>query len=218
MDAPDPTPEGRRANVLRLVFGGEEDRLNEFIRVPREDIPPGTGVVVRGSAVTGQRWKDGAPFDADGPGTSDLDVTLVGDKVIGLFTVRRRSRASSKRWRAIPDSRTGGRAAATRSGICRAPLDHVQWRKPQVSRHAFIEIVPAGGAWRIVGVHLSAAPAAWTERRRIGYTFPTWDPHVRLDYLFVPKPCVERVSRCQVFSANDVREASDHFPLIAELR
>jgi len=28
---------------------------------------------------------------------------------------------------------------------------------------------------------------------------------------------MERVSRCQVFSANDVREASDHFPLIAEL-
>ena len=51
----------------------------------------------------------------------------------------------------------------------------------------------------------------------VGHTFPTWDPHVRLDYLFVPKPCMERVSRCQVFSANEVREASDHFPLIAEL-
>jgi hypothetical protein len=37
--------------------------------------------------VTGRRWKDGAPFDADGPGTSDLDLTLVGDAVIGLFTV-----------------------------------------------------------------------------------------------------------------------------------
>ncbi len=43
--------------------------------------------MLRGSAVTGQRWKDGAPFDADGPGTSDLDLTLVGDAVIGLFTV-----------------------------------------------------------------------------------------------------------------------------------
>jgi endonuclease/exonuclease/phosphatase family metal-dependent hydrolase len=51
----------------------------------------------------------------------------------------------------------------------------------------------------------------------VGYTFPTWDPHVRLDYLFVPQACVGRVSRCQVFSANEVIEASDHFPLIAEL-
>ena len=75
----------KRRNVLRLAFGGREDRLEEFCRVIRQDIPDGTGVVLRGSAVTGTRWKDGAPFDADGPGTSDLDLTLVGDEVIGLF-------------------------------------------------------------------------------------------------------------------------------------
>jgi hypothetical protein len=40
---------------------------------------------LRGSAVTGTRWKDGAPFDADGPGTSDLDLTLVGDDAVALF-------------------------------------------------------------------------------------------------------------------------------------
>ena len=46
------------------------------------------GSVLRGSAVTGCRWKDQAPFDADGPGTSDLDLTLVGgDDVIGLYKV-----------------------------------------------------------------------------------------------------------------------------------
>ena len=77
----------RRANVVRLAFDGDEERFKEFLQVLREEIPPGTGVVLRGSAVTGQRWKDGAPFDADGPGTSDLDVTLVGDQAIGLFTV-----------------------------------------------------------------------------------------------------------------------------------
>jgi hypothetical protein len=73
--------------VLRLAFDGDEDKLDEFLRVLRQEIPPGTGVVLRGSAVTGRRWNDGAPFDVDGPGTSDLDVTLVGDGVIGLFTV-----------------------------------------------------------------------------------------------------------------------------------
>ena len=87
MDARELSDAERRANVLRLAFGGDEDRLREFMRVLRQEIPPGTGVVLRGSAVTGQRWKDGAPFDADGPGTSDLDVTLVGDQAIGLFTV-----------------------------------------------------------------------------------------------------------------------------------
>jgi hypothetical protein len=87
MDERELTDEEKRANVLRLAFGDDEERFAEFLRVLREDIPPGTGVVLRGSAVTGQRWKDGAPFDADGPGTSDLDLTLVGDQAIGLFTV-----------------------------------------------------------------------------------------------------------------------------------
>src|SRR5687767_52586 len=87
MDERELTYEERRANVVRLAFGGDEGRFNEFLQVLREEIPPGTGVVLRGSAVTGRRWKDGAPFDADGPGTSDLDLTLVGDEVIGLFKV-----------------------------------------------------------------------------------------------------------------------------------
>jgi exodeoxyribonuclease-3 len=189
----------------------------------------------------------------------------------------------------------GAKRGQSLAYLSRLPLDHVEWRKPRVSRHAFIEVVPAGGAWRIVGVHLSAVHSAWTEQRRryelralllaiqqhqhgphvligdfntvapgelvdftklpgrlralvwlsggrirwktiqgvldagyvdafrhlqpelVGYTFPTWDPHVRLDYLFVPRPCINRVSRCQVFSANEVRDASDHFPIIAEL-
>ena len=58
-----------------------------FCDLVRAAIPEGTAVVLRGSAVTGQRWDDGAPFDADGPGTSDLDLTLVGDQVIELFKV-----------------------------------------------------------------------------------------------------------------------------------
>jgi hypothetical protein len=75
----------KRANVLRLAFGGSEERLEEFCRLVRQEIPPGTKVVLRGSAVTGERWKDGAPFDNDGPGTSDLDLTLVGDEAVKLF-------------------------------------------------------------------------------------------------------------------------------------
>jgi len=76
----------KRANVVRLAFGDSEDRFNEFLAVIREEIPEGTRVVLRGSAVTGCRWKDGAPFDADGPGTSDLDLTLVGSDVLRYFS------------------------------------------------------------------------------------------------------------------------------------
>jgi hypothetical protein len=75
----------RKTNVIRLAFNGNEHAYNEFVEAIRSVIPPGTGVVLRGSAVTGVRWKDQAPFDSEGPGTSDLDLTLVGDEVIGLY-------------------------------------------------------------------------------------------------------------------------------------
>jgi hypothetical protein len=77
----------KRQNVIRLAFGGSDELFREFCDAVRAAIPEGTGVVLRGSAVTGKRWNDGAPFDAEGSGTSDLDLTLVGDKVIGLFKV-----------------------------------------------------------------------------------------------------------------------------------
>ena len=35
--------------------------------------------------MTGIRWNDKAPFDSDGPGTSDLDVTLVGEAPLQFF-------------------------------------------------------------------------------------------------------------------------------------
>jgi len=81
------TEEAKRANVVSLAFGGRSDRYDEFCKAVAQVVPPGTTVILRGSAVTGTRWKDGAPFDADGPGTSDLDLTLVGSDVLLFFNV-----------------------------------------------------------------------------------------------------------------------------------
>src|SRR5215212_5740703 len=63
--------EEMRGRVIKLAFGGDARRFEEFCRIVREAIPPDTSVVLRGSSVTGVRYDDGAPFDADGPGTSD---------------------------------------------------------------------------------------------------------------------------------------------------
>ena len=189
----------------------------------------------------------------------------------------------------------GARRGESLGYMSREPVAHASWHQPRVSRHAFLEIIPASSRWRIFGVHLSAVHAAWTERRRwyelrallvaiqqhqagphalvgdfntlapgelfdfrrlparlralvwlsggkirwrtiqtvldagytdafrhrqpdlVGYTFPTWDPHVRLDYLFVPRSFVDRVRSCEVFTDGEVRSASDHCPLRAEL-
>ena len=51
--------------------------------------------------------------------------------------------------------------------LSRRPVAHVEWVRPRISRHAFIEVVPDGGTLRVFGVHLSAVHAAWTEHRRV---------------------------------------------------
>lgn len=75
----------KRDNVIKLAFGGSSEQFEGFCRRLADFAPPGTTGILRGSAVTGRRWKDDAPFDADGPGTSDLDVTLVGDGCLQYF-------------------------------------------------------------------------------------------------------------------------------------
>lgn len=82
------TPEKQkeiRERVTRLVFGGDENRYNEFIGELSEATPDGVEVILRGSAVTGHKWGSDEPFDADGPGTSDMDVTFVGGDMVMLF-------------------------------------------------------------------------------------------------------------------------------------
>lgn len=51
-----------------------------------------------------------------------------------------------------------------------------------------------------------------------GFTFPTWDPHLRLDFAFVPGTSADRLKSCQVMAAAPgLTEASDHLPLLAEV-
>jgi exodeoxyribonuclease-3 len=180
--------------------------------------------------------------------------------------------------------------------LSRAPVASVEWRRPRVSRHAFIDVVLASSGARLIGVHLSALHAAWTERRRVfelrallraiaeyrrgfhvlagdfntlapdarldvgrlprrlrpfvwlsggrirwrtiqtvvdagyvdayrrqhalapGHTMPAWDPHVRLDYVFVPSAYADRIAACDVVANADTAVASDHLPVLAELQ
>lgn len=64
---------------------------------------------------------------------------------------------------------------------------------------------------------------AWREahpdpRAEPGYTFPVWNPHTRLDYVFLPTAYAARIKSCAVLRAPGVvARASDHFPLLVEL-
>jgi hypothetical protein len=84
-DVKEMTDEEIVARIVSLGFDGDEARYREFCDACRAGLPKGTGVALRGSVVTAQRWEDGLPFDADGHGTSDLDVTLIGSEVMKCF-------------------------------------------------------------------------------------------------------------------------------------
>jgi len=180
--------------------------------------------------------------------------------------------------------------------LSRVAIRESRWIRPRWSQHAFLEVCLADTDLRIIGVHLSAVHAAWTEARRVrelrallaaigtqiperhvlvgdfntlapnerldvgrlprrlrllvwlsggrirwqtiaimlgagyvdgyrqlqpeseGFTFPTWDPHVRLDYAFVPKALAAHLKSCVVSTDEpQARRASDHYPLRVDL-
>jgi hypothetical protein len=74
-----------RERVIRLAFEDDPQQFDEFVRELADATPAGVQVILRGSAVTGHKWMSEEPFDADGPGTSDLDVTFVGGGMVSLF-------------------------------------------------------------------------------------------------------------------------------------
>src|SRR6185295_2688389 len=71
-----------RSRIVTLGFGGDERLFIAFYRKLQQGLPDGKGIVLRGSVITNKRHEDGTPFDSQGTGTSDLDVTLVGNKVM----------------------------------------------------------------------------------------------------------------------------------------
>jgi exodeoxyribonuclease III len=74
--------------------------------------------------------------------------------------------------------------------------------------------------WRTIQAILDAGYTdAWRARHptEAGFTFPTWAPHVRLDFVFVPSAFADRVTDCRIVAEDPAPTASDHFPLVAGL-
>jgi endonuclease/exonuclease/phosphatase family metal-dependent hydrolase len=74
--------------------------------------------------------------------------------------------------------------------------------------------------WRTVQTVLDAGYVDAYRRQHpqhAGHTFPTWDPHIRLDYVFAPSEFADRVISCEVVNHRVGVAASDHLPVIAVL-
>jgi hypothetical protein len=67
------------------AFGGDPAMLGRFVLTLMTALPVGTKLYLRGSAVMGESYVSHEPFDADGPGSSDLDVVVCGSEVMALF-------------------------------------------------------------------------------------------------------------------------------------
>ena len=95
---------------------------------------------------------------------------------------------------------------------------------PSFSRRQFLKSSTVlGGALVIPQRFATVLAAGYVDSFRqlhpedLGYTLPTPDPHVRLDYAFVPGAFVQHVRSCEIVKTPDVPSASDHFPLLVEL-
>jgi exodeoxyribonuclease-3 len=74
--------------------------------------------------------------------------------------------------------------------------------------------------WRTIATVLAAGYVDAFRRLHatdLGFTLPTPEPHVRLDYAFVPGAFVEHLRACDVLRTPDAAAASDHFPLLLEV-
>jgi hypothetical protein len=81
----DMTDEQIEDRITKLAFDGDALRFREFCARLKAGLPEGTGIAFRGSVVTNKRYEDGTPYDSNGRGTSDLDVTLIGNKVMEFW-------------------------------------------------------------------------------------------------------------------------------------
>ncbi|HUS08342.1 MAG TPA: endonuclease/exonuclease/phosphatase family protein [Bryobacteraceae bacterium] len=101
-----------------------------------------------------------------------------------------------------------------------APGERLQLRRLPARLRAVVWMTGGTLRWTTIRLMLDAG---YTDGYRMhhedeGFTFPTWDPHVRLDYAFVPTAFAARLKRCTVVrDAPGLREASDHFPLLTEI-
>ena len=101
-----------------------------------------------------------------------------------------------------------------------APGERLDIRRLPPRLRAFVWLSGGRIRWRTIQAVLDAGYGDAFRQRHAsepGFTFPTWDPHLRLDFLFVPSGDLPRVISCDVVTGADATAASDHLPIVADL-
>ncbi len=101
-----------------------------------------------------------------------------------------------------------------------APGERLDPRKLPYRLRALVWLSGGRIRWRTIQMALDAGYVdAYRARHPFdaGFTFPSWDPHIRLDCLLVPEAFAERVHACDVVTDDATVAASDHLPLAVDL-
>jgi exodeoxyribonuclease-3 len=102
-----------------------------------------------------------------------------------------------------------------------APGETLDIQKLPPRLRAFVYLTGRTIRWETIQIMLDAA---YVDGYRVlhpaesGLTFPAGDPHVRLDYVFVPSAFAPRLKGCAVVNGTPVTTtASDHLAVVADL-
>lgn len=101
-----------------------------------------------------------------------------------------------------------------------APGDLLDFRKLPNRLRALVWLSGGKIRWRTIQLVLDAG---YVDSYRLGhqgisgFTFPSWAPHVRLDYVFTPAGFSNRIHSCEIVTHPAAPAASDHLPLLAEV-
>jgi exodeoxyribonuclease-3 len=101
-----------------------------------------------------------------------------------------------------------------------APGDLLDFRKLPGRLRALVWMSGGTVRWRTIKIILDGGyidAYRLTHPGEPGFTFPTWEPHVRLDYLFLPSRYTSKLASCEIMDIPGAREASDHLPLLSVL-
>jgi exodeoxyribonuclease III len=101
-----------------------------------------------------------------------------------------------------------------------APGDVLDFRKLPARLRALVWLSGGRIRWRTIQIVLNEGYVDVFRRLHPddkGLSFPVWDPHVRLDYIFAPAGHADRIRECRVVTHPAAQQASDHFPLFVAI-
>lgn len=153
---------------------------------------------------------------------ADRDVRIFGvhlSAVHSNFTERRRTRELEATLAAIADHAQGVHALVGDFNTL-APREAFDLRRLPLRLRLLALLGGHVIRWQTIQIMLDAGyvdcfRSLHTDPK--GYTFPTWDPHVRIDYAFLGAAAAKQLRRCEVVDGADARAASDHHPVVVDL-